>query len=160
MTRTMQIEKGLSTEVLALMADQQEIYGRFFLADEAQYHFGPETLLDVLNNSGKRFLPLAQDEAPNEGLIQRSRIVALQPRHNDFHDWPQTQDDDPQNWQPARIAFAGISLEGRAFLGDMHPVLRLLTDLLNHGDPFFVFDTDEGPWIINRNHLNFLIPLG
>jgi len=66
MNRTLQIEKGLSTEVVALMADRQEITGRFFLADHAQYHFGPENLLDILNNSGKQFVPFAQDDVTAE----------------------------------------------------------------------------------------------
>lgn len=159
MNRALQSEKGLSNEILALMADRQEICGRFFLADNAQYHFGPENLLDVLNNSGKRFVPLSQDDVAAEVLIQKSRIAGLQPRHADCSDWPPTQDDDPQLWQPAKIVFAGISLEGRAYIGDMHPDRRRLADLLNHVNPFFVFDTDEGPWIINKNLLNLLAPL-
>ena len=159
MNRTLQMEKGLSTEVLALLADQQEIRGRFFLADEARYHFGPENLLDVLNNCGKRFLPFAQDDEAAVGLVQGSRIAGLHPRHGDRNGLPQALDEDPRCWQSARIEFAGIALEGRAYLGDMHPDLRRIADLLNHGNPFFVFDTDEGPWIINRDHLNLLAPL-
>ncbi len=46
MNRNLQIAKGLSTEVLALMADWQEIRGRFYLAEQAQNHYGGETLLD------------------------------------------------------------------------------------------------------------------
>ncbi|MCK9995036.1 MAG: hypothetical protein KAH56_02015, partial [Candidatus Krumholzibacteria bacterium] len=142
MNRTVQIEKGLSTEVLALMADRQEIRGRFFLADHAQYHFGPENLLDILNNSGKRFAPFAQDGVSAVVLIQKSQIAGLQPSHADCNDWPPTQDDDPQCWQRAKIVFAGFSLKGNAYIGDMHPNRRGLADLLNHGNPFFVFDTD------------------
>ena len=159
MNRALQIEKGLSTEVLALMADQQEIRGRFFLADHAQYHFGSENLLDVLNNCGKQFLPFSQDDVEAVVLIQTSRIAGLQPRHADCPDWPPTQEDDPQCWQPAKIVFAGISLEGRVHLGDLHPDRRRIADLLNHGNPFFVFETDEGSWIINKNLLNLLAPL-
>ena len=159
MNRTAQIEKGLSTEVVALMADQQEIRGRFFLADQAQYHYGPENLLDILNNSGKQFVPFAQDDMAAVVMIQKSRIAGLQSGHNDFGDWPPTQDKDPQCWLPAKIDFAGISLEGRAHLGDLHPDRRQLADLLNRGNPFIVFETDEGPWIINKNLLNLLAPL-
>lgn len=159
MNRTLQMEKGLSTEILAVMADQQEIRGRFFLADHAQYHFGPENLLDVLNNCGKKFLPFVQDGAPSVMLIQWSTIAGLQPGHPDNHDWPPTPEDDPQCWQNAKISFAGISLEGRAYLGDLHPDRCGVSDLLNYGDPFFVFETAEGPWIINKAHLNLLVPL-
>ena len=158
MNRTLQIEKGLSTEVQALLADQQEIRGRFFLADHAQYHFGPENLLDILNNFGKRFLPFAQDDVSTEVLIQRSRIAGLRPRHAESPDWPPTPDEDPQAWLAAKIVFAGITLEGHAYLGDMHPDRRRLTDLLHFGNPFFVFDTNEGPWIINRDLLNLVVP--
>ena len=158
MNRTLQIEKGLSTEVVALMADRQEIRGRFFLADHAQYHFGPENLLDVLNNSGKPFVPFAQDNEAAVVLIQKSRIAGLQPSRPDCGDWPRTQDDGAQDWQPAKIEFAGLSLVGCACTGDLQPNRRRFADLLNHGNPFFVFDTDEGPWIINRNLLNILVP--
>ncbi len=159
MNRTLQIEKGLSTEAVALMADRQEIRGRFVLADHAQYHFGPENLLDVLNNSGKQFVPFAQDNEAAVVLIQKSQIAGLQPGRADCGDWPQTQNDDPQCWQPAKINFAGFSLEGRAHTGDLQPNRRRLADLVNHGNTFFVFDTDEGPWIINKNLLNLLVPL-
>jgi hypothetical protein len=158
MSLSLQTEKGLSTEILALMADRQEVRGRFFLADQAQYHFGPENLLDVLNKGGKQFLPLAQDDVSEVVQIQWSRIAGLKPRQVACPDWP-TPEDDPQCWQAAKISFAGTTLEGRAYLGDLHPDRRRITDLLNHCDPFFVFETDEGPWIINRNHLNLLAPL-
>lgn len=159
MSLSLQAEKGLSTEVLALMADHQEIQGRFFLADQAQYHFGPENLLDVLNSGGKQFLPLAQDDVSAVVLIQWSRIAGLRPRNADCPDWPTTPADDPRCWQAAKISLSGTTLEGRAYLGDLHPDRRRIADLLNHCDPFFVFETDEGPWIINRNHLNLLAPL-
>lgn len=159
MTSNLQIAKGLSTEVSALMADWQEIRGHFYLAEYAENHYGKETLLDVLNNSDKAFVPFAQDDDSPLVLIQKSRIVGLKPTAPDCQDWPAMQEHDEHCWQRARMAFAGFTLEGRAYTGDMEPHRRRLADLVNHGRTFFMFETDEGPWIINKDLLNHLVPL-
>ena len=159
MNRNLQIAKGLSTEVLALMADWQEIRGRFYLAEHAQNHYGGETLLDVLNHPGKPFIPFCQEEEDSVVLIHKTRIVGLKPSGADDEAWPRIQDDNEDCWQAAKMAFAGFTLEGRAYTGDMEPHRRRLADLLNLGQTFFVFETDDGPWIVNRDLLNHLVPL-
>ena len=159
MTSNLQIAKSLSTEVLALMADWQEIRGRFYLAEHAEKHYGKETLLDILNNSEKAFVPLAQDDDSPLVLIQKSRIVGLKPSSPDCEDWPQMPELNEQCWQRARMAFAGFTLEGRAYTGDMEPHRRRLADLVNQGRTFFMFETEDGPWIINKDLLNHLVPL-
>lgn len=152
------INKGLSTEVVALMADWQEISGHFYLGEHAQNHYGRENLLDVLNAPGKDFVPFAQDDQTPLLLIQRSRIVGLRPSCANSADWPKMKVNDDQNWLQAKMAFAGFTLEGRAYTGDMEPHRRRLSDLLNYGQTFFVFETDEGPWIVNKDRLNHLVP--
>lgn len=159
MTNILQIKKGLSTEVLALMADWQEIRGHFYLAEHAQNHYGQETMLDVLNRSGKDFVPFAQDDQAPLVLIQKSRIVGLRPSDPGSPEWPQMPERDDQCWPRAKMAFAGFTLEGRAYTGDMEPHRRRLADLLNLGETFFIFETDEGPWIVNKDLLNHLVPL-
>ena len=159
MNRKLRIEKGLSTEILALMADWQEIRGRFYLADHVQNHYGQETLLDVLNHPGKPFIPFAQDGEESVVLIQKSRIVGLRTSCANSVEWPRTQEDDEDCWPPAKMAFAGFSLEGCAYTGDMPPHRRRLADLLNYGQTFFVLETDESPWIVNKDLLNHLVPL-
>lgn len=163
MTSKLQINKGLSTEVLALMADWQEVRGHFYLADHAEKHYGKETLLDVLNNSEKAFVPFSQEVLPGEDtplvLIQKSRIVGLKPSDPESKDWPRMDEADESCWQKARMAFAGFTLEGRAYTGDMEPHRRRLADLLNLGQTFFVFESEDGPWIVNRDLLNHLVPL-
>ncbi len=69
------------------------------------------------------------------------------------------QESDEHCWPQARMAFAGFTLEGRAYTGDMEPHRRRLADLLNYGQTFFVFETDDGPWIVNKDLLNHLVPL-
>lgn len=159
MTSKLQIAKGLSTEVLALMADWQEIRGHFYLAEHAENHYGKETLLDVLNNSEKAFVPFAQDDEAPLVLIQKSRIVGLKPSDPESQEWPRMNEADDSCWQNAKMAFAGFTLEGRAYTGDMEPHRRRLADLVNHGQTFFIFETEDGPWIINRDLLNHLVPL-
>lgn len=159
MTNILQIAKGLSTEVFALMADWQEIRGHFYLAEHAQNHYGKETLLDVLNNPGKDFVPFAQDEDVTLVLIQKSRIVGLRPTDSECADWPTMQESGENCWPTAKMAFAGFTLEGRAYTGDLEPHRRRLADLLNYGPTFFIFETDDGPWIVNKDLLNHLVPL-
>jgi hypothetical protein len=159
MNRKLQIAKGLSTEIFALMADWQEIRGRFYLADHAQNHYGEETLLDVLNHPGKQFVPFCQEQEDSVVLIHKARIVGLRPSGADGEDWPRIDDPDEDCWQTAKMAFAGFTLEGRAYTGDMQPHRRRLADLVNYGETFFIFETDEGPWIVNRDLLNHLVPL-
>lgn len=159
MTNILQIAKGLSTEVFALMADWQEIRGHFYLAEHAQNHYGKETLLDVLNSPGKDFVPFAQGEDVPLLLIQKSRIVGLRPTDPESSEWPTMQETGENCWPRAKMAFAGFTLEGRAYTGDMEPHRRRLADLLNHGQTFFIFETDEGPWIVNKDLLNHLVPV-
>lgn len=159
MESSLLIAKSLSTEIQALMADWQEIHGRFHLADHAPNHYGQETLLDILNHPGKGFVPFSQDGEEPMVLIQKSRIVGLQPSNGEHWEWLQTKDADENSWISAKMAFAGFTLEGRAYTGDMPPSQRRLSDLLNYGSTFFLFETDDGPWIVNRDLLNHLVPL-
>ncbi len=159
MENNFQIIKGLSDQVIALMADWQEIRGHFYLGDQAQNHYGKETLLDVLNNPEKDFVPFSQDEDTPLVLIQKSRIVGLHPSNPETAAWPTVQDCSEDCWKAAKMAFAGFTLEGRAYTGDMEPHRRRLADLLNLGPTFFLFETDEGPWIVNKDLLNHLVPL-
>lgn len=159
MNSRLQVEKGLSTEIIAIMADWQDIRGHFYLADHAENHYGEETLLDVLNHPGKPFIPFAQEDEAAVVLIQKSRIVGLRPKCIESCEWPQVQADAHENWLPAQMAFAGFSLEGDAYTGDLPPHRRRLADLLNYGQTFFVFKTDECPWIVNKDLLNHLVPL-
>lgn len=99
-------------------------------------------------------------------LIAKSlstEILALmadwQPSNGEHWEWLGTKDEDENSWIPAKMAFAGFTLEGRAYTGDMPPSQRRLSDLLNYGPTFFLFETDDGPWIVNRDLLNHLVPL-
>lgn len=159
MNRELNIAKGLSTEIRVLMADSQEFCGRFFLADHSENHYGEETLLDLLNRPGKPFLPLDQGEEGPVVLIRKSRVAGLRPQHANSANWPKVDDGDKDSWPLAKIAFTELTLEGRVYTGDMPPQRRRLTDLLNHSDSFFVFETEEGPWIINKDLMKYLEPL-
>ncbi len=149
--------KSLSAEVFALMADWQEIRGRFYLSEYAQNHYGEETLLDILNHPGKQFVPFAQDDHKDVVLIHKTRIVGLRPSRDGDTPWSQLSAQDEDCWLPAKMAFAGFKLEGRAYIGDMEPHRRRLSDLVNYGQTFFLFETDEGPWIVNKELLNHLV---
>ena len=159
MNSRLQVTKSLSSEVIALMADWQDIKGQFYLSTHAQNHYGEETLLDVLNHPGKQFVPFAQEDEDSVVLIQKSRIVGCRPSNQDDGGWVQTLDDDELCWAQATIAFAGYTLEGRAYTGDMQPHRRRPADLLNYGPTFFVFEADGVPWIVNKDLLNHMVPL-
>ncbi len=159
MNRVLQIAKGQSSEVVALMADGKQLRGRFFLARCAQDHYGQETLLDVLNRPGTPFVPFVREGEADVVLIQTCRIAGLRPRHADCVDWPQAQEGDQERWPPASIELAGRRLLGGACTADLPPDRCRLADLLNHENCFFVFRTDDGPWIINKTLLNLMVPL-
>ena len=159
MDYSLQINKGLSTEVRALLADGQEIQGRFFLAENARDHAGQESLLDLFNNPNKVFLPFCPKEGDHVILVRKSRIRGIQTTIDGPDDGTGDRRDDGANWLPAEISMAGMHLEGHAYTGDLPPERRRLADLLNHGDSFIEFESDYGPWILNKNHLNYLVPL-
>ncbi len=159
MSSDLNIAKGLSTEVKALMTDSREYCGRFFLADYAQNHYGEETLLDLLNNAEKQFIPFEKSDGAPVILIRKCQILGLRPVYPNSTQWPRMNNGDKHSWPAAKVIFAEHSLEGCAYTGDMQPKRRRLMDLLNHGNPFFLFETDEGPWIINKNLIKYLEPL-
>lgn len=153
------IPKGLSTEIRVVLADSQEICGQFFLADFARDHYGEETLLELLNQAGKEFIPFEQSENGAVVLVGKSQIIALKPEFANSAKWFECSDQDTDSWPSAKIVFSGFSLEGRLYTGDMQPQRRRITDLLNHQNNFFVFETEEGPWIINKILMKYLEPL-
>ena len=159
MSHSLQIAKGLSTEILVVMADRQEFRGRFFLADNARNHYGQEHLFDVLNDSGKAFLPFCQEGRDDVMLVRKSRILGLQQVHDADLAGTRVRDDREEAWQAAEIALVDFTLVGRAYTGDLPPDRRRLADLLNHGDRFLEFETGEGPWIVNKDLVNYLVPL-
>ena len=141
------------------MADSQEICGRFFLADNARNHYGEETLLDLLNHTSKEFIPFAQSDDGPMILIKKSAILGLQPTVPNADQWPKMSHSNDQCWPSAKITFAQQTLEGNAYTGDMPPERRRLADLLNHDHLFFIFETEAGPWVINKNLMKYLEPL-
>lgn len=159
MNNDLNIAKGLSTEVRAILDDSGEICGSFFLADHAPNHYGDETLLDLLNHSGKQFVPFDQCDGLPLVLVQKAKILGLRPKYSNSQQWPRMDNDDESCWAQAKVVFAEFSLEGRVFTGDMQPERRRLADLLNHENLFFMFETEEEPWIINKNLMNYLEPL-
>ncbi len=159
MTGKLNVSKGLSTTITAIMDNSQKFIGSFFLSGTAQNHYGKETLLDVLNNSEQPFIPFHQEDNNPVVLVQKNQILALKPQHANNSQWPKLDNNEPDCWPKVKISFSNISLEGRAYTGDMKPDQRRLIDLLNHGPVFFVFDTHQGPWILNKNTINYLEPL-
>jgi len=159
MNRDLNIAKELSTEVKVFLADAPEMNGRFFLADHAQNHYGEETLLDLLNNAEKQFIPFALGANSRVILISKAKILGLSPKFSNSDQWPRMDDPDEYSWPLAKVVCSEFSLEGRAYTGDMQPERRRLADLLNSSIEFFVFETKDGPWIFNKNLLHYLEPL-
>ncbi|MCP4290503.1 MAG: hypothetical protein GY780_01540 [bacterium] len=159
MTQSLNLVTGQSIELIVTLAGEREIQGWFFLAAQTQNHSGQETLLDLINNPEKQFIPFKQvDDAPVV-VIRKSQIVRLRPNHPNSHQWfgqgPECGDD---CWPHAEIAFSDLGLNGRLYTGEMPPERRRVTDLLNHKNQFFVFESEDGPWIINKNLIQYLVP--
>ena len=158
MNCNLNIVKGLSTEVRTRMKDSQELTGRFFLSDQSRNHYGEETLLDLLNNPEKKFVPFTQSGQAPVLLIQKSEILSLQANENNCQEWAAVIHMDESCWPPTRVIFDGFSLEGKAYTGDLQPERRRLTDLLNQDQDFFILKTEDSPWIINKTFIKYLEP--
>lgn len=153
----LKVEKRLS-EAEIEMADGTLFVGHFYLSDQARHHLGHENVMDILNQPDDDFIPFHLATESSLLLLQKRQIRSVHLRTEDFSEVFALAEGEAGTLVPVLLNVSGKRLEGKAFVGDLHPDRRRLKDLLNTPTPFFLFRSDQETRIVNKHLINFAVP--
>ena len=135
----------------AWMSEQGEeaIEGYFSLAPQAQFHRGPETLLERLN-SPDRVIPFTRREDDGTLLLNRLEIEWVLPERNMPQDLVC-----PQTYQVTREERVRLRLKsGETMVGLLRMELpewfNRASDFMNSPEHFFPLVTERGMVLVNK----------
>jgi hypothetical protein len=134
------------------MAGEEPVEGSLSLAPQAQFHGGPETLLDLLN-SGQRVLPLVGADGQSVLLLSRLGVgwVMPDPGVPPERVCPPTYIVTREERVEVRFD-DGQHLEGLIQM-ELPEDLNRASDFLNATDDFFTLVTPFGTLLVNKTRL-------
>tara|TARA_B100001123_G_C14868367_1_gene850893 strand:+ start:146 stop:631 length:486 start_codon:yes stop_codon:yes gene_type:complete len=157
-TKDLRIEKqGQHAEVH--LVSGKVLGGDFFLSGRARGRLGSETLMDVFNDNGRSFLPFTERESGNFHLLNKEHIVMVELVGTDPRDVLGFSVDATIPTQQV-VFYHGddtTRLKGDAYVGDLHPDNRRLTDLLNHESSFLLLMVDERCYLVHKQQMHFAV---
>jgi len=131
--------------------------GDFFLSGQAQSRLGSETLMDVFNDSQRVFLPFTEATSGDFHLLNRDHIVMVE-LAGDGLEVMGVEFDSELPTQSMSLSYGrdDTRLKGEAYVGDLHPNNRRLTDLLNHESLFILLLADDKTYLVNKRQMHFV----
>lgn len=128
---------------------EEPIEGSFALAPQAQFHDGPETLLERLNSEG-RVIPFLLQESDVVLLLNRLAIEWVRPSPNTPRELVC-----PAPFQVTREERVGVRFKsGETMVGLLRMELpewyNRASDFLNGPDPFFPLVTEHRVVLVNK----------
>ena len=150
-------KKGQKAEVH--LVSSKLLSGEFFLSGQAQSRLGSETLMDVFNDSERVFLPFTEDSSGAFHLLNRDHIVMVELVGGGLSDILGFDSGSELPTQKVRLGYGAdnMALDGNAYVGDLHPDNRRLTDLLNHDSLFLLLLSDEKVFLVNKSQMHFVM---
>lgn len=130
--------------------------GQFFLASASPMHGGMETLLDLLNDDKRHFVPFKT--ADSMVFLNRESIRSVifeAPHIKDIFLRPENEHVYPLRVYLRQDAGEG-TYNGVCFTGDLNPDYRRPTDLLNTHDMFLLLFSDEQLVLINKKAISYI----
>lgn len=140
-----------------LLFGGKKVTGAFFLAPGAAAHEGPETLLDLLNDNDRNFVPF---QTSTELLfLHRTAIRCVEFDSRDLAQWFLRPDN--EDIYALKIVLRGEvqeqSLAGFCFTGEMAPTSRRPLDLLNSPEMFLLLFHDNKLTLVNKHTISHAI---
>ena len=140
--------------VAATLFGGKKIVGEFFLTTRSSRHAGPETLLELLNDNTRSFVPFHLGTGTT--LLNRGSVRSV-----DF-DTPELLDifvkSDSEFIYSLQITFRTetkeMALQGFCFTGELPAGNRRPADLLNSPDLFMLFYCDGNLMLLNKNAIS------
>jgi hypothetical protein len=137
--------------------DGKKVTGAFFLSQCAPTHGGPETLLELLNDDERSFVPF---QCSSELMfLQRAAI-----RYVDFESRALAQlflSPDNMDIYALKVVLRtetqGLSMAGFCYTGDLPPENRRPIDLLNARAMFLLLFHDSKLTLVNKNAISHAI---
>ena len=149
-------KKGQKAEVHLFSGKTLE--GDFFLSGHAQSRVGSETLMDVFNDAAREFLPFTEASSGAFHLLNRDHIVMVELIGGGSCEVLGLEAGTELPVQAVSLSY-GLDndiLSGEAYMGDLHPNNRRLTDLLNHASLFILLSAEGKTFLVNKRQLHFV----
>jgi hypothetical protein len=129
----------------------KRVNGEFFTEAAARTHYGPETLLELLNNDTRTFVPFNAEGGTM--LLNRESVRLVE------FDSPELLDvfvrPDNEYIYAVKIVLRTetqeLALQGFCYTGDLHPESRRPADLLNSRDKFLMFYSTGSLMLVNKD---------
>ncbi len=137
------------------MLGDRKMGGEFFLDNATPLHEGPETLLELINNNSRTFVPFHTERGTlllNRLAIRivefdSPEVVAafVQPDNPFIHDLRIVLRTETQE----------LSMQGFCHTGELHPQSRRPADLLNTPDAFLLFYSTGTLILVNKAGISY-----
>ena len=139
--------------VRVMMPHEQPVDGAFALGPQAEFHPGPETLLELLNTH-QRVLPFHRERDAAMLLVTRLDIEWVEPGRGvtDALVWPPAWHVSREERVHVRLD-SGRELSGRILI-ELPEELNRASDFLNTPDDFFPLVTTDGVRLVNKSRLS------
>ena len=129
----------------------EEVTGEFFVAATSPHHPGPESLLELLNDNARSFVPFQTEE----GIMLLNRVSV---RSVEFQS-PETmavftRPDNDSIYALTiylRTELQETAIDGFCFTGELGPEARRPVDLLNGPEMFVMIYAHERLQLLNKN---------
>jgi hypothetical protein len=128
--------------------------GEFFLDPAAPTHEGPQTLLDLLNNDSRAFVPFHSEKCTL--LLHRVAIRLVEFDSPELlHVFTRPDNQDIYALKVVlRTEGKELALQGFCYTGDLHPESRRPVDLLNSRDKFMMFYSTGKLVLVNKHAIS------
>jgi len=134
--------------------DGEKVRGEFFVSPSSPHHEGPETLLDLMNDNTRTFVPF-QTEG---GMMLLNRAAVRNIIFESSHLMSIFTSPDNDNIYGltvyVRTEHKESELQGFCYTGDLRPEARRPVDLLNSPDMFLLIYCNERLVMFNKNAIS------
>ena len=142
----------VSTRVV--LFDGQVVSGGFFVSEVSSIHAGPETVLDVLNDEERSFIPFQSDSGVL--LLNRTTIRMVEVDSHELKDIFLRPDNEYIFAMQIvlRTELKETTYAGCCYTGELHPEARRPVDLLNSRDMFILLFSGGKILLFNKHAIS------
>ena len=151
-TRVVLPKLPISTQVT--LFGGETVAGEFFVAAASPVHPGPETLLELLNDNARSFVPFQTEECIM--LLNRVSVRSVEFKSPEMMEIFTRPDNDNIFGITIylRTELQETAMDGFCYTGEMRPEARRPVDLLNGPDMFLLLYGHDRLQLINKNAIS------
>jgi hypothetical protein len=138
--------------VTVAQRELKPVEGHMFLLPIAEFHDGPETVLDLLNTA-QHVVPFEPVSGDGVFLLTRMHVDWVRVRDAGFERFARPAHHEVTHAEPVEITLVdGQAVRGRIEM-ELPPDLNRASDFLNGAGDFYPLSTDIGTLIVNKRRV-------